>query len=278
MLSACATTPLPKNATARVAIFPPATALPRARRKDVNALYELTARLLDGTSRLKAVPLKEVRRGLATQRRRAWRRCHSLRCQRKLGPRLFSATHGLSLKISRRGRRRCAVAVRLQSFAHRKSKIKARKLAACTGVALAGAMAENVCEILSKLHASARAECLVKGELFWLDYQAKELLAGRLNLERGKVAERILGLKGGYLEIAQRAGPRLGIVARCRAAWLYDQLAHHMTPKGQTPTGDAAGFRARAVILYRECVAYAEKTGIEPPAAARRRIEKIGGE
>lgn len=274
LFPACATAPLPKGATARVAVFPPSASLSRARRDDVAALRTMAAQLVDSSPRLEAVKVKATRRKLKRRLRRATRRCKSKRCRADAMQRVVGARLALKLKISRRGRR-CRVAARLQRFGYPKAKVNARRTAACTDGALAGSAAGAICEVLEKTHAATRAKCLVRGELFWLDRMAHALLGGRLKLQRNKVAERILGLKGAYLQIARRAEPRVGVIAHCRAAWLYDQLAHHMTPKGEKATGDAAAFRRQAATLYRGCIAQAQKSGVPAPAAAEKRLGQI---
>jgi hypothetical protein len=280
----CVSAPKRSTSTRRAVIFEPrASGFSRVHEPDLEALYQLGGELLATSPRFSAVKLKTVRATLAKQRKRAYRRCRSWRCQKKLGRKLFSASHLLALGFIKRGRR-CRVQIELVRLDQKRRRAK-RKLTArsgCNGGALAGALTTKLCELAVAKDDRPSRRCLVRGELFWLDRMSDQLFAAgsqrkrrrrqkpgdkpaAIELGKNRFAERIVALKGAYLRVVQHALPVEAVIAHCRAARLYDRLAKRLSSQ---PSGNrelASGFAKQAAQIYRACIQRAERTSVDHP-------------
>ena len=254
-------------------------------------LQRLAHHVIDkGGGGSRAIALAELQQRLSKRKRHGERTCLSLECQRRLGPTLFGATHSLTVVLS--GRRHCSAKATLYDLRlprERKARRRALREARFRGVvrratgrcpeghgALAALLSKVVCQMAAP-RGTPQELCMLHGELFWLDREADGLISIQLKLGQGKIAERILDIKGALLHLARRSPPELAVAAHCRVGRLYDQLSQVLDIPGQSQGQSAAGFRRHALQLYRECLARAAKSAVvsEATRRAERRVAAL---
>ncbi len=227
----------------------------RLPRRLLVALQDHAIRLIDLAGGYRAVPHSQLRAQLGRRRLRSERSCRDLRCQARLGPRLFRAHKSLAVEVNQRMLAQCEVVATIYDLDQRSIDHHARATTSCNGEDLVRALSRVVCH-LSRVHregaapvgivvsrrgrrrtkvptpppAQAAPRCLASGELTWLDGQLDVWSRSpRRGEDQAEAAERAIEFRRAYEQLGRSHFAPVAVAARCRTGTVYDRLADRLS-------------------------------------------------
>jgi hypothetical protein len=290
-----------------VAVFSLDTTNLRLDRATQAVLHEQLTGALAGAELFQVVPRELLLKKLKHRRRRAERTCRSQRCQAKLGPRLFGATHAVSTRIAQNLMGQCDVLAALRDLGQGADAAKAHARAGCSEAELVRSINWAACEIIARYRARSDegnaqpdAGCLARTDLLWLDHKLEAFSRpAKGGADERQMAERVLALRRELEGIDRHGSAPWSLAALCRTGRLYDLYAEQVAtgaaakpPLAVRRLGReaveayhaqqrkareqrAAPFRAQAVELYDRCLARAKELDVSnrytEEAGSRRR-------